>query len=51
MEGEGTYLFASGDIYRGKFLAGKFEGSGKYTFADGKVIEGTFRNGECTDRV
>lgn len=44
--GKGTYTLASGDVYKGDFVAGVFQGSGVYTFKAGGSYEGQFENGQ-----
>jgi len=43
VDGEGTYIFPSGNIYTGEFKNGKYNGHGTYTFSDGKKYIGELR--------
>ena len=45
-EGRGTYVFASGNMYEGQWLAGTQHGQGKFTYATGDVYEGGWVEGE-----
>jgi hypothetical protein len=50
IDGEGTFLMATGDRYVGEFRGGKFSGEGEYFFAGedfkkGNKYVGEFRNG------
>jgi hypothetical protein len=40
MNGQGTYEFASGAVYKGHFRQGMFDGEGTYRFADGASYTG-----------
>ena len=43
--GEGTYYFSDGQIYKGELNNGKIEGFGICKWPDGKVYVGDFKNG------
>ena len=43
MSGDGKYSFASGAIYSGSFLQGKFDGEGSYKWPDGSSYTGGWR--------
>ena len=43
--GEGSYRFASGDLYTGEFRNNVIWGRGSYFFTSGRVFTGEFRNG------
>ena len=42
--GQGTFLYANGDIYVGTFVDDARTGQGKYTWAAGDEYEGEFRD-------
>lgn len=44
--GQGTLLYASGDMYEGQWKDDAMRGHGKYTYADGRVLEGEWLNGQ-----
>ena len=46
MDGEGTFKWPNGNIYKGKYVKGKREGSGIYKLADGSYFKGIFKNGK-----
>ena len=52
-EGQGTMVYASGDMYEGQWLAGEKQGRGKLNNATGNVYEGEWakdeRHGHGTD--
>ncbi|KAJ8598156.1 hypothetical protein CTAYLR_007368 [Chrysophaeum taylorii] len=41
---QGKLRFASGAVYEGSFVRGKFSGDGKYTWPDGSQYVGTWRD-------
>jgi hypothetical protein len=41
MQGEGTYTWTDGRIYKGSWLQGKMNGFGEFTWPDGKNYKGT----------
>eukprot|EP00964_Phaeocystis_antarctica_P076509 scaffold47308_cov61-Phaeocystis_antarctica.AAC.6 len=45
-EGQGTMVFASGDMYEGQWLAGEKHGQGKDTYAVGNMYEGEWVEGK-----
>lgn len=45
-EGEGSYLWQSGDRYDGVFRNGQIQGKGTFTAANGDVYEGAFAKGQ-----
>jgi hypothetical protein len=42
--GNGTYIFNSGDKYSGAFINGQFNGQGKYIYKSGAYYDGTWSN-------
>ena len=40
--GQGTYTWARGDVFKGNWVNGEREGQGRYEFANGAVYEGEF---------
>jgi len=45
-EGQGIYMYASGDVYAGEYAAGRRHGRGKYLYASGDTYEGEYRQGK-----
>ena len=45
--GLGTYTYANGAKYVGKFKGWSRNGQGTYFYADGRVTEGIWDNDEC----
>lgn len=43
MQGNGTYAFATGDVYEGGFSKNAFDGMGRYTWKNGAVYDGEWR--------
>ena len=50
-EGEGVYVYPSGDVYQGSFVAGKKDGRGVYRFKGGGgcQLHGVWRAGELAE--
>ena len=44
MNGNGTEIFADGNIYNGDFIDNRREGKGTFIFADGDIYTGSFVN-------
>jgi hypothetical protein len=42
MEGVGTYVWASGEVYKGEYKANARHGKGKMTYSDGTIYEGVW---------
>ena len=47
----GQYKFASGAVYLGGFLNGKFDGEGKYVWADGAAYTGGWKEAKMHGKV
>lgn len=46
LEGEGSYSFANGAIFKGNFQHGKPNGIGTLTYSNGCKYEGQFKDGK-----
>jgi len=44
--GEGTFIWPSGEIYKGNFRNDAFHGKGSMTWADGSSYTGSWKMGE-----
>ena len=45
-EGRGTYVYSTGDVYEGQWLANKRHGRGVLRYANGSIYEGQFVAGK-----
>ena len=43
--GQGTYKWTNGDIYKGKWIEDKRHGQGQYTWHDGSIYKGNYSHG------
>ena len=43
--GQGTYKWTNGDVYKGKWLEDKRHGLGQYTWKDGSIYKGNYSHG------
>ena len=48
MQGTGTYVFKSGEMYSGELIKGLKHGFGKFQYSDGRVYEGYWDNNNKT---
>ena len=49
VDGQGTYMYANGDIYAGEFKEGAMHGRGTYITTDGSTYAGEFKDGKLVE--
>ena len=49
IEGDGEYIYANGDSYKGNFTNNYFSGAGVYTFGDSMKYDGDFHNNKHSE--
>jgi hypothetical protein len=47
--GQGTFTFADGEKYVGRFKNGKYHGQGTFTYTNGSVDKGIWENGKLVE--
>ena len=46
MDGDGTFYWSDGRIYRGEYVNDQKEGFGVFTWSDGRSYDGCWSNGK-----
>jgi len=49
VDGQGTYIYASGDKYNGEFKESKMHGQGTFITTDGSTYAGEFKDGKLVE--